>query len=100
MTPNGKEMRLSISEPLKETLQIDAEAIPPKKTSCQGEYKGFESMSVSNAAEASVTDISSWMTYAWGFSCLFADHNFSDIHPSRSRMHLVLSLGPAPSLAV
>jgi hypothetical protein len=62
--PSGKEMRLSIREPLKETLQIDADAIPPKKISCHGEYNGVESMSASSAAEASITDVSSWITYA------------------------------------
>jgi hypothetical protein len=60
--PNGNDTRQSINEPLNDTLQIDADAIPPKKMSCRGEYKGFESMSISSAAEASVADILSWMT--------------------------------------
>ncbi len=55
-------MRLSINEPLNDTLQIEADAIPPKKMSWRGEYKGSESMSASSAADASATDISSWIT--------------------------------------
>jgi hypothetical protein len=55
-------MRLSINEPLNDTLQIEADAIPPKKMTWWGEYKGFESMSASNATDASVTEMSSWIT--------------------------------------
>jgi len=56
-------MRLSINEPLNDTLQIEADAIPPKKMSWRGEYRGLESMSASSAADASVTDVSSWITW-------------------------------------
>jgi hypothetical protein len=55
-------MRLSINEPVNDTLQIKADAIPPKKMSWRGEYRGFESMSASSVADASVTDVSSWIT--------------------------------------
>jgi hypothetical protein len=85
---------------LKEILQIDADAIPPKKISCQGVYKGFESISASNAAEASVTDISSWITYVWDFNYFLDDLHGRYVHANKSRMHLALFPGPEPSLAV
>jgi len=61
--PRGKERRQSMNEPLKETLQIDAEHIPPKNISCQKLYLGFLRMRASSAALAEDTEITSWMTY-------------------------------------
>lgn len=61
--PRGNETSESTKDPLKLTLQIDAEHIPPKKTSWKLLYSGGLRMSVSSAAEASLTDVSSWITF-------------------------------------
>ena len=61
--PRGNEARQSMNEPLKLTLQMEAEAMPPKKMICHTLYSGLRRMSSSSAADASFTEISSWMTY-------------------------------------
>lgn len=52
-------MRQSMKEPLKLTLQIDAEHIPPKKISCHLLYNGGFCMRSSRATDASLTEMSS-----------------------------------------
>lgn len=61
--PRGKEMRESMKEPLKETEQMEAEAMPPMKSTIQPRYCGFLRMRMSSSREASFTDISSCITY-------------------------------------
>ena len=51
-----------MKEPLKETLQMDAEHIPPKNINWPKLYKGFLRMRASRAALAEDTEITSWMT--------------------------------------
>ena len=62
MQPSGNAMRQSMNDPLKLTLQIDAEHIPPKKMSCHVLYSGGLRMRSSSCTEASLTEMSSWMT--------------------------------------
>lgn len=60
--PRGKATTESMNEPLKLTLQIDAEQKPPMMINCQFLYRGFLIISSSRAMEASLTDILSWVT--------------------------------------
>jgi hypothetical protein len=60
--PIGIAIRESIKLPLKLTLQMDAEHIPPMTTSCHILYIGVLCMRISSSAEASETEILSWMT--------------------------------------
>lgn len=57
--PRGNEISESMKDPLKLTLQIDAEHMPPKKMSCHLLYSGGLRISVSSSDEASFTEVSS-----------------------------------------
>ena len=57
--PSGKAISESTKEPLKLTLQMEAEHAPPIKTICQFLYRGLRRMSSSSSTDASFTEISS-----------------------------------------
>ena len=57
--PRGKDTNESMKDPLKLTLQIVAEHIPPKKISCHLLYSGGFLINESSSEEASFTDKSS-----------------------------------------
>lgn len=52
-------MRQSMKDPLKETLQMEAEHMPPKKMSCHLLYSGGLRIWSSSSMDASLTEMSS-----------------------------------------
>ena len=67
MQPRGKEIKESMKDPLKLTLHMEAEHMPPKKMSCHVLYNDGVRISVSSAEEASSTEILSCITYMQTF---------------------------------
>lgn len=63
--PRGKATSESMKEPLKETLQMDAEQKPPMRISCHNLYSCGLRIRSSRAIDASLTEMSSWMTFQY-----------------------------------